>query len=152
MKNYKYYFSYGSNLNIHQMSKRCPAARPVVTGVIKDYRLEFNGNFRGNGVLTIKPKKGAVVHGALWEVTRECWRSLDRYEGYPSLYRREVLDVHTESGEVVQAVVYIMNVGEPVTPSTYYYNACAAGFDDFGLPVSALKRALSETAKLERMA
>lgn len=147
-----YYVAYGSNLNKHQMAHRCPAARPVKKGVIKDHRLEFNGNYRGNGVLTIKPEKGRVVHVGLWEVTDKCWKALDRYEGYPSLYRREVIDVHTEGGEIIQAIVYIMNIGEPVTPSTYYYNTCMIGFLDFALPEDALKTALLETSRLERIA
>ena len=36
----KYYLAYGSNLNIRQMSHRCPSAIPVGTAIIKDYRLK----------------------------------------------------------------------------------------------------------------
>ncbi|MEG0578694.1 MAG: gamma-glutamylcyclotransferase family protein, partial [Niameybacter sp.] len=36
--NKKIYAAYGSNTNLEQMSHRCPAAKVVGTGIVKDYR------------------------------------------------------------------------------------------------------------------
>ena len=80
------YFAYGSNINLEQMAVRCPAAQVVGPAVLDGYELLFRGNRRGTGVATIEPLAGSQVHGLLWMLTPECERSLDVYEGYPSLY------------------------------------------------------------------
>ena len=41
------YIAYGSNLNRAQMALRCPDAKVVGTGEIKDYELLFRGNRNG---------------------------------------------------------------------------------------------------------
>ena len=42
------YIAYGSNLNRAQMALRCPDAKVVGTGEIKDYELLFRGNRGGS--------------------------------------------------------------------------------------------------------
>ena len=37
----KLYVAYGSNLNLEQMARRCPTAKVVGIGVLKDYQLTF---------------------------------------------------------------------------------------------------------------
>ena len=37
----KYYFAYGSNMNLDQMAYRCPDAEVVGRCVLKDYRLDY---------------------------------------------------------------------------------------------------------------
>ena len=37
----KYYLAYGSNLNLEQMSRRCPTARVVGKAQLENYRLAF---------------------------------------------------------------------------------------------------------------
>ena len=37
----KYYFAYGSNLNLEQMKTRCENAIKVGKGILPDYELEF---------------------------------------------------------------------------------------------------------------
>ena len=44
----RYYIAYGSNLNIHQMRMRCPAARRIGTSELKDYELLFKGSKTGS--------------------------------------------------------------------------------------------------------
>ncbi len=48
------YIAYGSNLNRAQMALRCPDAKVVGTGEIKDYELLFRGN-RYGAVATVEP-------------------------------------------------------------------------------------------------
>ena len=40
----RYYIAYGSNLNIDQMSYRCPGAKVVGTSKIPDFELLFKGS------------------------------------------------------------------------------------------------------------
>ena len=76
------YFAYGSNIDLEQMVRRCPAAQVVGPVTLENYELAF----RGSGFATIVPKKGGVVHGLLWSITPLCEQALDRYEGYPRHY------------------------------------------------------------------
>ena len=76
------YFAYGSNIDLEQMARRCPAAQVVGPATLENYELAF----RGSGFATIMPKEGSVVHGLLWSITPLCEQALDRYEGYPRHY------------------------------------------------------------------
>lgn len=63
------------------MKYRCPHSKVVVTSEIKDYELEFRA------VATIVPKKDATVPVLIWELDERDLSALNRYEGYPRLYR-----------------------------------------------------------------
>ena len=76
MKN-KLYVAYGSNLNLAQMARRCPTAKVVGIGKLKEYQLTFRG------VATIEPVSGAETPVGVWEITPKDEMALDRYEGYP---------------------------------------------------------------------
>lgn len=77
----KLYVAYGSNLNLAQMARRCPDAKVVGIGTLKNYQLTFRG------VATIEPVDGAETPVGVWEITPRDELALDRYEGYPSYYR-----------------------------------------------------------------
>ena len=96
------YFAYGSNLNVGQMAVRCPMAQLVCRAVLEGYELAFRC-----GVLTILPKAGGRIDGILWKVNDRDERALDRYEGYPHLYTKELLPVQTDSGPQT-VVAYVM--------------------------------------------
>ena len=83
--NKRYYIAYGSNLNVRQMRMRCPSARIIGTSVLKDYELLFKGSKTGS-YLTVEKKSGISVPVAVWEVTAEDEKALDRYEGFPNFY------------------------------------------------------------------
>lgn len=125
------YFAYGSNLNLGQMAVRCPQAGVVGKAVLEGYELAFR-----RGVLTILPKEGGRVNGLLWRINAWDELTLDRYEGYPHLYTKELLPVQTDSGPK-NAVAYVMTAPycEKVQPpgATYLQtvlDGCRmAGFD-----------------------
>ena len=37
------YGAYGANLNMSNMEVRCPQAKPMISFMLKDYKLVFNG-------------------------------------------------------------------------------------------------------------
>lgn len=136
MKNY--YIAYGSNLNLEQMARRCPTAKVVGTTMLEDYQLTFRR------VATIEPQKGSFVPVAIWEIDKLSEIALDRYEGYPRLYRKEYLEIEL-NGERKQALVYIMNIGEPQYPDSNYFNVIRQGYNDVGLDTTPLELALKDT-------
>ena len=132
----KLYFAYGSNINLDQMAQRCPDAQVVGPVTLENYELLFRGNLRGAGVATIAPREGSTVHGLLWNITPECERSLDYYEGYPHLYGKEPVTVHGHDGQEHTVMAYVMTelCKEPSIPSFDYYNGILEGYRQNGLP------------------
>lgn len=139
----KVYIAYGSNMNMEQMERRCPNAKPIGRYMLKDYKLEFRG------VANIIKCAGAETPVALWKITDICEKSLDRYEGFPRLYRKEYIKLEIEDEDVV-GMVYVMNIGEIAPPSEYYYKVIEKGYKDFKLETTPLKKALVESKRVEK--
>ena len=137
MKDCIYYLAYGSNLNLEQMKERCPNSNKIGSMILKDYELEFRY------YLTVNKKLGCNVPIGIWEIAKEDEKYLDEYEGYPSLYRKEYIPIQVDNRQV-EALIYIMNdVRKPERPSTEYFECCVEGYNDFGLDVKYLNKALS---------
>lgn len=142
----RYYIAYGSNLNVPQMRRRCPAATILGTATLKDWELLFRGSKTGS-YLTIEPKEGGRVPVAIWEVTPADEAMLDRYEGYPDFYykrefRLRYRGIRTGRRRTVSAFAYIMHEDRPVgIPSEYYMDVCLEGYDAFGFSRQVLLEA-----------
>ena len=140
----KLYLAYGSNLNLEQMANRCPTAKVVGNSKINGYRLLFTGAHAG-AVATIEPFKGESAPVLAWEITPADEAALDRYEGWPFLYRKETIKVRL-NGKTVQAMVYIMNEGRPLgQPSCYYYSTILDGYKSAGFDVEILRKAVADS-------
>lgn len=135
----KYYIAYGSNLNLNQMKRRCPAAKAVGQAMLKDYKLVFNTH------ATVVKKVGAQTPVGVFEITDDCEVVLDFYEGYPSYYRKEYIDI-TINGNVVRAMVYIMNEAGFSLPNKRYFVDIVDGYEDFGFDLEYLTAAIHDTA------
>ena len=111
--NRRYYFAYGSNMDLGQMGERCPGANLVSRGKVE--RHQFIINHRG--VATIVPDPLHVVYGVLWTTTAAHEKSLDGYEGVQwGLYEKAEITVSRDSDEPVTARIYIATsrtVGSP---------------------------------------
>ena len=147
----KYYVAYGSNLDIEQMSWRCPDAVPVGTAEIKGYRLLFKGSKTGS-YLTIEKKARRKVPVLVWKVSDADEAALDRYEGFPIFYRKEMMKVQVhdlQSGATVgtfEAFVYLMDEGRSLgKPSEGYYQLCAENYRRFGFDLKILEKAYLES-------
>jgi len=146
--NKTFYLAYGSNLNLEQMAHRCPTAKPVGPVVLKDYQLLFRGG-HGGAVATVEPFKGKSVPCLLWEITPADEAALDRYEGFPFLYRKENIKVQLGKKNI-ETMVYIMNEGRPLgTPSCYYYSVILDGYKSAGLDTVILKQAVQDCMEVE---
>ncbi len=106
------YLAYGSNLNVRQMRFRCPGAKVIGTAEIRNYELLFKGS-RSGSYLTIEKKRGGKVPVAVWEVSDENEKALDRYEGFPTFYYKRNMNVNVRlsDGTVIRraAFVYVMH-------------------------------------------
>ncbi len=124
------YLAYGSNLNKKQMSKRCPKAKPIGPIILSGYKLEFRRVATIKHTKKIEDKLGC----GLWEITKDCEKSLDIYEGFPIVYSK--ITIELKDGRNV--MTYIMNNGALGPPTAKYFNTIKNGFKDFELPTNLL--------------
>jgi gamma-glutamylcyclotransferase (GGCT)/AIG2-like uncharacterized protein YtfP len=127
------YFAYGANMSKRSMSHRCPNAKPVKAFYLLDWRLMFSHH------ATIVPAAGTAVPGCLWEITEECERSLDHFEGYPNYYNKIWLTQHGLS-----FMVYEMNppLNPKYTPAPQYVQLLEEGYSNWDLDLQYLDDAL----------
>ena len=115
-----------------------------------DWRLLFRGG-RECTVATVEPFPSGSVPVLIWEITEADEEALDRYEGWPFFYRKELVEVMLD-GKPVKAMVYIMNEGKPLgQPSCYYYSVILEGYKDAGLDVEILRQATIDSAETEEI-
>ena len=144
----KIYLAYGSNLNLEQMSRRCPYAKVLGTTKLEGYELLFRG-YHESAVATVEPKDGSSVPVLLWKTTDMDEISLDHYEGFPHHYRKENIKVMFE-GKEVEAYIYIMNDGRPInSPSCFYYTTIREGYIDCGFDINFLKESALKCKKFK---
>jgi hypothetical protein len=133
------YFAYGSNLNQRQMAVRCPAAIPLFKFALPDNRLVFRG------VADCIVEAGASCPGAVWLITRECERALDRYEGFrpagDGMYRKDILPIEPFEGET-GLMLYRMNSTGIFPPSEGYLASIREGYRDFKIATRPLHAAV----------
>lgn len=137
------YLAYGSNLNRKQMELRCPTAKIVGTSALNHWRLIFRGGEQ-MAVATVERERGCKVPVLVWKLTPADERALDRYEGYPHLYRKEHLRVFVE-GRRVTAMIYLMNpsIRPYGTPSKAYFDTIREGYESAGFDTEVLNRAVA---------
>lgn len=141
----KLYGAYGSNLNFEQMAHRCPTARFLGAGTIDGYTLEFRG--RACGVANVAPCEGSSVPVGIWLTEPADEAALDRYEGYPRLYKKQDIPV-AFGGRMTPVMFYVMAAELPVRlPSEEYFNTILAGYGDCGIDSKGLFEAAFRSAK-----
>ena len=144
MKEKRYYIAYGSNLSVEQMAYRCPDAKIAGMAALKNWKLVFRNH------ATIERAMGCVVPVLVWEISPQDELNLDLYEGFPSYYRKENLeitmtDLHGHSPQRITAMVYLMNDGRPLhAPFDEYYQVLEEGYQRFGFNQYLLEKALEE--------
>lgn len=131
------YFAYGSNLSKKQVSRRCPNNAPLKTATLNGFRLAFSGTSRrwdDGGTATVIPCEGKSVPGALYELTQDDERSLDRFEGYPEAYQKIDVDVDGQ-----RAFTYVRPPDQDANlPSDSYIETIRLGYLDWNIPTEEL--------------
>lgn len=132
------YIAYGSNINLEQMANRCPNSKIIGKEMLKGYELEFRG------VATIVPNDKSEVPVLIWDIDGRDEHSLDRYEGFPNLYRKELFEIEVD-GEKKECMAYLMNKGHISPPTSYYYSVINQGYEANCMDTSYLRAALERS-------
>jgi gamma-glutamylcyclotransferase (GGCT)/AIG2-like uncharacterized protein YtfP len=126
-----YYFAYASNLNQRQMRERCPTSKPLFKATLPNYALVFSGwsrEWRG-GKATIRINQGRKVPGAVYDVSEQEMKHLDRHE---TGYGRLKVAVFDEDGEPHDVLTYIAAAqSEETKPSDEYLSVIQQGYKDW---------------------
>ena len=116
--------------------------------MVHGYELTFHGE--GSAVATVEPLQGGRVPVLLWSLEPKDELALDRYEGFPYLYRRENMKVEM-NGRTVEGMVYIMNGGHPFgTPSGPYLKSIRDGYRTAGFDQRILTSAVEKSTRLSQ--
>ncbi|KAK6859769.1 hypothetical protein PG995_003405 [Apiospora arundinis] len=104
---HKIYFAYGSNLSSTQMRARCPNAIDVGLGHLRGWTWIINERGYAN-IVKDDPAAAANtsagqhqqhgVYGVLYKLPPGDEEMLDMYEGVPTAYGKEILDVEVVQG------------------------------------------------------
>ena len=138
------YGAYGANLNMANMEVRCPQAKPILGFNLVGYRLVFNS------VADIVKDKDTKVPIGLWKITKECEKSLDRFEGYPYLYKKIKLKLDVPGFKGQKVMFYVMRRKGVALPPASYFNTIAQGYDDFALNKDYLNWAVHEADQMQK--
>lgn len=137
----KFYIAYGSNLNLAQMTARCPSAKVYAKGVLNNWELVYRGTEK-NSHVTIKRKSGSTVPVLVWEIQPIDEYRLDIYEGYPHYYFKKNIMVDI-GGRKRKAMVYIMDERQlPGRPSASYVETIYQGYVDNNMVISIFEKSL----------
>ena len=124
------YFAYGSNMQRGAMRARCPSARALGPAALEGYKF-FVGV---DGWGSVKPARGATVHGVLWRLTPRDIAALHAYELlHKGLYKVRHLPVRMGSRRL-PAMVYLLRRRSPGQPKPGYAEMIAASAREWQLP------------------
>jgi len=121
------YFAYGSNLLKSQMRERLGEVKEVQTAVLHGFKLIFPST------CTIVPAPGQQTPGAIYRITAEQRRILDRREGVPTSYRQTTVKVVGADGKTYECLTYVISHRTGTTPPGYV-DRVRQGRKDWGLP------------------
>ena len=139
----KKYLAYGANMNLDTMSRRCPTAKFLGTGLLEDYRLMFKGEDVTTSYATIEQWSGYAVPFVLWDLPPDAEKKLDRYEGYPIHYQKREVEIEF-GGEKISAMFYCKPEKQRVYPPIlHYYVALAESYETHGFDKKVLEEAFT---------
>ena len=143
--------AYGSNLSEKRMKERCPSASFYGISVIHGYRMLFKHSLTG-AYATIEQDANCQVPVVIYRVTAEDEARLDRFEGYPTYYRKQefLLPVWAKNGmkrkRRAGCIAYIMRenriLGEPAEE---YFSLLDHGYSRWGFDFGILFKALEDS-------
>lgn len=143
MADYDYMFAYATNVSQTEMHKHCPNAVFRGFGRLDGYELRFSG-YTGHAVATLIKEKNSSVDVAVYEMSPEDYYTIDNFEKFPYLYKREKVTVML-MGRKVKGSVYLMkqNIKDGL-PSEDYLAELRRCFDEAGWSQDSINNALKK--------
>ena len=132
------YFAYGSNLSKEQILHRCPDTEMLEPYLLDGWELSFYGP------ADIRPNDDSGVHGALYYLTENDEKTMDKYE---KNYSKVTFTVTRANGSKETCMTYIHKERTKTKkPSEDYFNRILVGYSDWGLPPQHLFNAVANVS------
>ena len=140
----KLYFAYGMNTNFAEMATRCPDSKFIGHGLFKGSKLVFKS------VADYEHSSKHSLHGSVWLISKRDEKALDRLEGYPSLYGKQIIEAKIINSKIspydkmkgaFKMMIYKMNSKGLNPPNAYYWNSLLLGYKKARLPKKQLLNA-----------
>lgn len=102
------YFAYGSNMDMSRLSNRGVNPETRHKGTLKNWKLKFNKKASAGdwSFANIEQSEGDIVEGLVFTIKESDLKLLDKFEGAPKHYRREILEIETDR-EAIKCITYI---------------------------------------------
>lgn len=140
-----YYIAYGSNINLEQMAFRCPHSKVVGVGYLKGWKLYFN--YHADIMNT--NNENDITPVLIWDIAKDDWKTLDKYEGFPKYYIKDLIPFYMKNKEY-EGIVYLMNRKiEFCPPSLEYFETIATGYEENNIKFDCLINACQEALDRE---
>lgn len=139
----KYYFAYGTLLDINAMRSVTPTAKPLGLMQLKGFRMGFaKCHDQSSGGCTLVSEKGAALYGMQYELTNEEMAILDKAAGVDSdLWRHRPIEITDENGKVHQSSTYfIPDASGPDSPSDDYVRPILNGLQALPFPAEYVEK------------
>lgn len=141
-----YMFAYGTNILEEEMHVHCPNAIFRGFGVLQGYTLSFCG-YTEHAVANLRKQKGASINVAVWEMSPEDYYTIDNFEKFPYLYKREKVSVQLY-GEKIKGNVYVLKQNLPSNmPSEEYLNFLKDCYKRAKLSLDVINNAIQNVSK-----
>ena len=134
----KYYIGYGLTLNSLTMATNCPNCKLIRTDFLEDHKLAFKCD--SSGYLTIEESIENKIPVSIYSVLEENIKYLDRFIGYPSLYRKKIILIKNKqyfTYEIKPNFNYCL-------PDSCYFQQCLNNYYYFGFSSKVLHMAKEE--------
>lgn len=130
----EYYFAYGSNMNPKRMAARGLVYDHAARGLLDHHELKFNkkaSDLENAGYANVEPSQGNIVEGVLYRlVDDQQIFKMDPFEGVPTLYTREVMEIEMHGHGFVESWIYIAHpdrIDNTLLPEAWYVDHLLAG-------------------------
>jgi len=137
------YFAYGMNTNHDEMSKRCPDSIFLGPAKIVNHKLTFQR------VADYAEHKGSILLGALWLISSNDERSLDRLEGYPNFYDKSFMEVSFGDRNMNAMLYQKVERNNFSIPSSYYENCLRTGYKQSNIKIDQINLAIDHARGYE---
>lgn len=132
------YFAYGSNMSLKRLTERIPSAKRLEMVTLKNHKLRFNMSGKdasGKCDAFETHKSEDLVIGALFDIDEQEKTILDRAESLGTGYNEKMVLVHSNSGEIFEALIYCaIKIDASLKPYSWYINHVIVGAKETKLP------------------
>ncbi len=138
------YFAYCTLLDIDEMGKYCPTAKPTGIARLSGYKVSFAtySQVSSGGGCNLEEVSGEEILGLLYDMSPEALEALDSIAGVDKGYYKKIdISVRGKDGAEMPAITYVIpEPGGPFQPSTDYTRPILAGARALRLPPAYIEK------------